>query len=493
MSRRKEPKERRYRKLTLLHSNDIHGDFFQEENNGNCTGGISALSAYVQRVREQDRPVLYMVAGDMLQGSVIDQEYRGLSTIDLMNLLAPDIATLGNHELDYGLSHMLFLERCAKFPIVSANLYVEPTGSRLFQPYQIIEKDGIKVLVIGVITEDILELSLFDPLLTNFVTVTPAETEIERICNAYRTVDIDFTVILTHLGLEEDIRLAERINPDLGIDLIIGGHSHSFMEQPLRVNDILIAHAGHGSDQIGRFDIVVDMKKNCIEEYSWNCVTIDGNGPKDEQMDALLQMYRSKIDEKYSFVLTRMKRSLSHESREQETELGNLFADILAKSFKLDLFIIGSGSVRKEKLDAVVTRQKLKEVLPFNDEVYCLQLTGRKLSDYICGAFKRFQRKETREFYLYSFGLELVYDSESKGIKELLFHGDPLDPEKIYNLGMQGYHYLNSKSTSGVDLTQVEDGREARLLSTGVYDTIEEYFSSHQQMDAQVEGRIRAE
>lgn len=491
MNGRQAERQRRYRKLTLLHSNDIHGDFFEEENKGKYTGGISSLSAYVQSVREEEEQVLYLVAGDMLQGSVIDQEYRGLSTIDLMNMLAPDIATVGNHEMDYGLAHLLFLERCAKFPIVNANLYVKPTDNRLFRPYQIIEKDGIKVLIIGVITEDIIELCPSDPLITNFVRVTPAEEEIERICNAYRAVDIDFTVVLTHVGLEEDIRLAERINPALGIDLIIGGHSHSFMQQPIRVNDILIAHAGHGSDQIGRFDIVVDMENNCIAEYSWDCVTIDGKGGKDRQIDEMLELYREKVDEKYSLVLTRMKRRLSHPSRERETELGNLFADILAESFHLDLFIVGSGSVRKEYLDAVVTKRMLKEVLPFNDPIYCFRVSGAKLGAFIRSAFERFHRGETREFYQYSSGIELIYDAGTKQVKELLFRGESLDAEKIYTIGMQEYHYVNSGNTAGIDLTLTESGQSAKLLSTGVYDTVEEYFSVHQQMDARIEGRIR--
>ena len=83
------------------------------------------LSGYVSKVRREEENVLYCIAGDMFRGSIIDSEYLGLSTIQIMNMLAPDIVTLGNHEVDYGIAHLLFLEKCAEFPIVNANLHIK--------------------------------------------------------------------------------------------------------------------------------------------------------------------------------------------------------------------------------------------------------------------------------------------------------------------------------------------------------------------------------
>ncbi|MGB3640734.1 MAG: metallophosphoesterase, partial [Rivularia sp. (in: cyanobacteria)] len=92
----------RFKKFTLLHSNDMHGDFLAESKSGegNLIGGLSLLSGYINKVREQEKNVLYVISGDMLQGSMIDTEFKGLSTIEIMNYLAPDAVTLGNHELD---------------------------------------------------------------------------------------------------------------------------------------------------------------------------------------------------------------------------------------------------------------------------------------------------------------------------------------------------------------------------------------------------------
>ena len=96
--------------LTILHSNDIHGDFVPEEKNGVLSGGIARLAGYINQTRAKEKNVIYAVAGDMFKGSIIDSEYMGISTIELMNMLAPDVVTLGNHEIDYGLAHLLFIE-----------------------------------------------------------------------------------------------------------------------------------------------------------------------------------------------------------------------------------------------------------------------------------------------------------------------------------------------------------------------------------------------
>ena len=141
------------KKLTLLHSNDMHGDFLSEQVDENLVGGVSLLSGYINKVRMEEENVIYAIAGDMFRGSVIDSEYRGISTIQIMNMLGPDIVTVGNHEVDYGIAHLLFLEKCAEFPIINANLHIKTNNARLFRPYYIMEIGGMKILFIGIITE----------------------------------------------------------------------------------------------------------------------------------------------------------------------------------------------------------------------------------------------------------------------------------------------------------------------------------------------------
>jgi 5'-nucleotidase len=123
------------KKFTILHSNDMHGDFFAEGQRGKLIGGLALLSGYINKVRREEENVLYVISGDMLQGSIVDTEYKGISTMEIMNYLAPDVVSTGNLEFDYGLPHLLFLEKMANFPIVNANLYIKGYNKRLMNPY----------------------------------------------------------------------------------------------------------------------------------------------------------------------------------------------------------------------------------------------------------------------------------------------------------------------------------------------------------------------
>ena len=149
-------KQKSLKKLTILHSNDLHGDFLAAEVDSELVGGVSMLSGYIHKVKNEEENVIYAIAGDMLRGSIIDSEYKGLSTIGVMNLLEPDVATIGNHEVDYGFSHLLFIEKCAEFPIINANMYLNVNGTRLFDSHIVLDVGGMKILFIGVLTEEVL-------------------------------------------------------------------------------------------------------------------------------------------------------------------------------------------------------------------------------------------------------------------------------------------------------------------------------------------------
>ena len=282
------------KKLTLLHSNDMHGDFMAKEVDDRLIGGVSMLSGYVGKVRREERNVVYSISGDMFRGSLIDSEYKGLSTVEIMNILAPDVVTLGNHEVDYGIAHLLFIERCAKFPIINANIYLKNNGTRLFKSHEILEIDGMKVLFIGLLTEQVLSQTKQDKLIGSFLDVYEAAAEVGKICNSYQSVDIDFTVLLTHIGFEADKELAANLDPRWGVDIIIGGHSHTMLSEPAVVAGIPIVQAANGTSQIGRFDIMVDTDGNCIDSYTWQLVPInEDNCERDLQLERVIEKYKN--------------------------------------------------------------------------------------------------------------------------------------------------------------------------------------------------------
>jgi 5'-nucleotidase len=485
------PMEQRYKNLTILHSNDLHGDFLSENVDEKLLGGISMLSGYVSQVRASTPNTLYCIAGDMLQGSLIDTEFKGISTIEIMNIMNPDIVSLGNHEIDYGLSHLLFLERCAKFPIVCANLFIRNPYTRLFNSHKIIEMDGMRILFIGIITQEVLFNIRTDNLLSKLVDVEDAAKEVERICNAYRDIDIDFTVLLTHIGFAEDKALAALLDPEWGVDLIIGGHSHTVLEAPEEVNSIVIAQAGVGTSQIGRFDIVVDTDTNSISSYEWQLIPINSEHcPRDPQLEETITRFKQTVDDKYDSVLCRFPRVLTHPDRYRETELGNLLSDILEERLGVDLVLLGSGSIRKPKAGPVFTRRGLAEIFPYDDRGMAVKVTGGQLKRMLAYVLDDAMLDGGHgEFYQISRSLRLTYNRASRCIEQLEFNGKPVGDDDILRVALQDYHYKNFSDFFNVPVEELPDSKPT-VLTTSIMDVLEEFLATTHQPSAQVDGRI---
>lgn len=483
------------KKLTILHSNDLHGDFLAEETDARLIGGVSMLSGYVNRARSEEENVIYCIAGDMLRGSVIDSEFRGISTIEIMNMLAPDVVTIGNHEIDYGIAHLLFLEKCAKFPIINANLHLTTNNARLFRSHQIIEIGGMKVLFIGIVTEAVLSMARKEALIGDLVDIHDAVAEVERICNAYRSTDVDCTVLLTHIGFEEDKLLAARLDPSLGIDIIIGGHSHTELERPEAVNGILIAQAGVGTDQIGRFDLEIDTATNRVRGFAWKSIPItDEHCPRDTALEAILDPYRQEAERKYSRVVTRLKRRLTHPSWYRETELGGFIADILQESLRLDMMLVGSGSIRVTELGPIILFSDLTECLPYDDSAVLLWVTGAQLRRMILYMLRDEVWEGSHcEFFQFSEGVRVVYDKQAHSLRDFSLHGEPIADETLYKIGLQHYFYLNMKDFFSVSQEEIEKNGKPRTVATSCREVLDEYLSSHQNLDHSLSGRLKIE
>lgn len=480
------------KKITILHSNDLHGDFLADDTDHSLVGGVSLLSGYVNKVREEEKNTIYAIAGDMFRGSVIDSEYQGISTIEIMNMLSPDVVTVGNHETDYGIAHLLFLEKCAKFPIINANLHIRTNSARLFRPHIVIERDGMRILFIGIVTEEVISQTKNDGLIGSFVDINEAAAEIGRICNAYNATDIDMTVLLTHIGFEEDKALAKLLDPAWGVDLIIGGHSHTFIEEPAVVNNIPIVQAGTGTDFVGRFDVIINTDTNSIESFTWQSVPIDAEHcPKDEDIERIIGHYRTVTDEKYDRMITHFRKKLTHPSRTQETALGGLLADALKNSLGLDIMLLGSGSVRCESMGPIVLLKNLTEAFPYDDAVYMFRVNGKQLRDMIRFMLREgVWQGEHCEFYQFSEGLRVVYDRNTQQFEEFSFDGMEVTEDKLYKVGLQTFHFKNIEDFFRIPMSEIEKNGKPRVVTTSCREVLEEYLSANQNLDRDISGRL---
>jgi 5'-nucleotidase / UDP-sugar diphosphatase len=481
------------KRFTILHSNDMHGDFLAEvaKGGGKLIGGLALLSGYINKVRQEEENVLFVIAGDMVQGSLIDSEYKGISTIEIMNYLAPDVVALGNHEFDYGLPHLLFLEKMANFPIVNANLYVKKYNRRLMRPYIILKKAGMDILFTGIITEKVMDSLSMDKLVGSFVSLEEASAEVGKICDVYKNSDIDLTIALTHIGIESDIALAKMLKPEWGVDMIIGGHSHTLMEKPERINNILIAQAGTGTNQIGRFDIVVDDDTNSIVEWKWKAIAIDESIAKpDKKLAEYIQSFKSEVDRKYNTVVTKFSRVLTNPCREKETELGNVFADAFCARSQSDVMLVGSGSIRSSSLGPVVTLQDVMSCFTFDDSLIAYEITGIQLKKIFSHIMRKENRNSEGECYQVNAGVRAVYNDEKKQLTSLVISGEPVSDTKNYTVCMQGYHSNNSKGNLSISQEDLMKRKGATVVTTSAREVLIEYLRNNQNVKQEVEGRL---
>ena len=472
----------------------MHGDFLAEVQGkeGNLIGGLALLSGYINKVRREEENVLYVISGDMVQGSLIDSEYKGISTMEIMNYLAPDVVALGNHEFDYGLPHLLFLEKMANFPIVNANLYIDKYDKRLMQPYLILKRAGFDILFTGIITEKVMDSIKQDDLISSFVTLQEASREVGKITNFYKNDDIDLTILLTHIGFESDVELAKLLKPEWGVDIIIGGHSHTILSKPAMINNILIVQAGVGTDQIGRLDIVVDDETNSVVEYKWQLIPIDSKlAEPDRELQVYISSFQDVIERKYNTLVCKLAQVHTHPKREIETALGNLIADAFAEIAECDAMLVGSGSIRVNQLGPLVTRRDLLNCFPFDDTISRYFITG----DALRRIFNHFMRPENRnsegEYYQVNSKVKVLYDDSNHRLVSLKIGNNEIEGKELYSLCIQGYHFNNAKSYLNMTQEELLESGRNKVISTSAKEVLEEYLRNHQNLKVKVEGRLQ--
>ncbi|MCL5985306.1 MAG: bifunctional metallophosphatase/5'-nucleotidase [Actinobacteria bacterium] len=486
-------REMKTKKFTILHSNDMHGDFLAEARGeeGKLTGGLALLSGYINKVRKEEENVIYIISGDMVQGSIIDTEYKGISTIEIMNYLAPDVVSLGNHEFDYGLPHLLFLEKMANFPIVNANLYIKQYNKRLMIPYVIINKAGFDILFTGIITEKVMDTISMDRDVGSFISLQEACAEVGKITNAYKNDDIDLTILLTHIGFDSDKELAAMLNPNWGVDLIIGGHSHTILDKPEKVNGIYIAQAGVGTDQVGRFDIIVDDDTNSIVEYEWQLIPIDDDiAEPDAELQKYINSFKEVVDRKYNTIICKLAEKLTHPLREEETTLGNLIADAFAECANADVMFLGSGSVRVKELGPLVTLGNFISCFPYDDTLTRFTVTGEKLKRIFSHIMRPDNRTGEGECYQISKGVKAVYNDSKKQLELLVIKEEPVSDTQTYKICLQGYHYNDSAKNLNITNDELIETENLKVVSTSAQEVLEEFLRNNQNVSSRIEGRL---
>jgi len=253
------------RTLTILHTNDLHARLTPLEN-GN--GGFAYVASVIRHERDGCIDCILLNAGDLVQGTPVSTIFRGMPVYEIANLFRYDAATLGNHEFDYGWAQVQQFLKTANYPIVSANL-VNASG-RLFtpKPYVILKVNGLRVGIIGGMTDSLLTLS-GKKLLGEWHTLPVVDTTREYAKELRSQVDL--VVLLAHINGPEETAFLDL--PE--IPVIISGHIHRGIDQAMTKDGrVLVRVKGYG-EEVGRLELKVDTEKKAPVSWTWKKIPVE--------------------------------------------------------------------------------------------------------------------------------------------------------------------------------------------------------------------------
>lgn len=275
------------------------------------------------------------------------------------------------------------------------------------------------------------------------------------------------------------------------MDIIIGGHSHTILDKPAKVNNILIAQAGVGTDQIGRFDIVVDDDTNSIVDYQWQLVQIkQGVAKPDKQLEEYINSFKNEVDRKYNTLICKLAKELTHPKREIETSLGNYIADAFAQRAEADVMLVGSGSIRVKSLGPAVTLKDFLACFPYDDSLIRFAISGSQLKKIFAHIMRPENRDGEGECYQVNNKVKAIYSDKEKRLLSLTVDGKPVEDEKEYSICMQNYHFGNSKNYLNITQEELNQLGKTKVVTTSAKQVLEEYFRNHPNSSSKIEGRL---
>jgi 2',3'-cyclic-nucleotide 2'-phosphodiesterase (5'-nucleotidase family) len=343
-------------------------------------GGYMAIAHLIDSLRAAKPATLLLDAGDVMTGSPISEyEFAGAkggALFTMMNAIGYDAWTIGNHDLDISQDNLQKLTAIVKFPIVSANL-VDTAGRFPFhnKEYVILERGGLKIGILGLMSEDLFRLTNTNNL--QGLKVLPAVSTAQRIIDLLDP-QTDLIVALTHQGVDEDSILAARTH---GLDVIIGGHSHTRLKRPKVVHGVIICQAGSNGENLGELDLMVDH--DSVTSFDGKLIT-PWAVARDEKTELakLVNEFKDKVNGEYGEVIGSLASDWKR-SGSSETAIGGFVADALREGTSADIAVTNSSGIRKDLQAGGVKKLDLFEISPFRNYLSTFPMKGSAVRELL--------------------------------------------------------------------------------------------------------------
>lgn len=465
--------------LTILHTNDHHGHFWQ-----NDIGeiGLAAQKTLVDRIRQEvadnNGMVLLLSGGDINTGVPESDILQAKPDFLGMNLIGYDAMAVGNHEFDHDISVIRQQQQWANFPFLSANIYHKKTGERVFAPYAMFHQQQLNIAVIGLTTEDTPKVS--DLQRTNDFDFKSVSAEAKKVIEELKqTQEPDIIIAVTHLGHYDnglhgsnapgDVSLARSL-PEGNLDIIIGGHSQDPVCMaaqnkkqinyvpgtaclPDRQNGTWIMQAHEWGKYVGRADftflngvltlvdyqlIPINLKQEVeladgVKTLNYYTEAI----PHNMEMLDLLTPYQKQGEQQLLTVIGQLNGRLDgdrQQVRYQQTNLAQLILASHIDKTQADVGVISGGMIRDSLIEGNISYRDILKVQPFANSVVYADLTGEQLIAYLTAA----ATKSTGSGG-YAHFAQVSMTLKGDKLTDINVKGQPIDKQKTYRLVTQRF------------------------------------------------------
>jgi len=448
----------RWELITILHTNDTHGAVMPR----NGTGGLAREATLIRQIRAEMPNVILLDGGDIIHGTPEDYLVGQTATISAMNAVGYNLAVPGNHEYDFGLPTLDSVTKTAAFPFVAANVRSASGGdANGMKRYVVLQASGVRIGVLGLTTLDTITLH-WPAAIKDIKIEDPYQTAKALLPEV--TAQSDVVVVLSHLGAAEDRKLATEVP---GIDFIVGGHSHTPIEDWEWIGNTLIAQAAPYAGALGRIDFIVKKSEARGQVWSvngkgqkWNdlaqrplsktypdtpLLQVGSDVAEDEAVREAYMPYRAAADARLAEVIGQAPAAIPGRSiGADESSAANLVADAVKAFGKSDLAVIDMNGIGNRGLAAgPVTVGNVFDLIGgyTRQHIVVGQILGR---DIITALNAGFARKKVINIAISGATVEYEPAQGVPRVARLLIGGEVVDPDRQYSVGAQAYVMMDA-------------------------------------------------
>lgn len=471
--------------ITILHTNDFHGAVEpQVSGSGKESGGLVNLVSLIDQLRAEDPDhTLVLDAGDTFQGTFLSNSTHGQVVMAAMNIAGYDAWTLGNHEFDWGQDVVRARIAEAEFPVLAANVLDAGTGEvwEEVEPFTILEVGQARVAVLGLSYPNTPGIS--KPQHVEGLDFKQAVETVRRYLPELEE-QADLILVLSHAGYDNDLALAKAVD---GIDVIVGGHSHKFIERPYEINDTIIVQAGAKGQVLGCLELTLDLATGQVTDYVRRHVLQDVTN----EVSAVNPEVRTLVDAALAEAAETIEQPVGETVRALEPKylgefaLGNLVVDaMLAADLDgqpNDIATHNNGGIRAGLPQGPINYGQIYAVLPFDNQLMAMDLTGEQVLQIL----EHSVADDAGRLQVAGLSFRFIM-SKPKGsrVQEVEVGGEPLELDRVYR--MVTIDYLAS---GGDGYDSFAEGANPAYGDTEVW-VLAEYMRANSPVDPREEGRI---